>query len=199
MSDSTHPCRRCSEPRHYTGSRWRCSRCFNEWQTAWKMRRTEDQRRTATAKQTAARQKWSPEQRERAYAQSAAWREANQERYLAGARDWYKRNAEYSRAAKLAEYYRDPESFYARNLVRKARINDAVCVHGSKCVTAEFLRSMYDGACTYCGAPAEAADHFYPLARGGLHCVENLVPACQPCNSSKSARDPAEWLASLAS
>jgi 5-methylcytosine-specific restriction endonuclease McrA len=202
VSEPTCPspeCRRCGTVKHYTGSRWRCSPCFNAWQTTWRAQRTDEQRKAATATQTANRRKWSPEQKAEANARVQAWRDADPERYLTGARDWYRRNAEYARAAKLAEYYREPEKFYARNLVRKARILAAVCAHGPKCVDAEFLKVLYASLCVYCSDPAEAADHFYPLARGGLHCIENIVPACGACNSHKSDRDPFEWLALMAS
>lgn len=36
-------------------------------------------------------------------------------------------------------------------------------------------------------------DHVIPLARGGRHGIGNVLPACQPCNSSKGARLLAEW------
>lgn len=198
MPDSTPaPCRKCGGPRHWTGSRWRCSPCYNAWLTVWRANCTPEQRKAMQATQAATRRKWSPEQREKANAQVQAWRDADPERHRAGARDWYERNIEYARAAKRAEYYREPERFYANNLLRKARQAKAVCSHGPKCVTAEVIKALYDQECLYCGAPAEAADHFDPLARGGLHCVENLVPACQSCNSRKSAREPIEFLISV--
>lgn len=199
MSDSK-PCARCGDERHYTGSRWRCSRCYNGWQTKRRLNLApevqEAERKRANANRVAIRARWTPEKRAKANAQITAWRVANRERHRAGSRDWYARNAEHARAAKLAEYYRNPESFYARNLTRKARLLAAVCSHGAKCVGAEFLRALYESECFYCGAPAEHADHFYPLARGGLHCVENIVPACQACNSSKKSRDPVEFMES---
>lgn len=197
MSESTRPCRRCGEPRHWTGSRWRCSRCFNEWQSAWKAKRTPEQRAATQAQQTATRRNWSPEQRAKQNAYAQAWRDANRERHRRVTHEWYQRNLERARQAKRNEYYANPEAFYARNLTRKARLLAALCEHGPRCISAEFLKSVYGEACLYCGDPAEAADHFHPLARGGLHCVENIVPACQPCNSRKSDRDPAEWLASF--
>jgi 5-methylcytosine-specific restriction endonuclease McrA len=33
-------------------------------------------------------------------------------------------------------------------------------------------------------------DHVHPLARGGSHTVDNLRPACAPCNSRKNAIHP---------
>jgi len=31
-------------------------------------------------------------------------------------------------------------------------------------------------------------DHVVPVSRGGLHCAENLLPACASCNLSKGAK-----------
>jgi 5-methylcytosine-specific restriction endonuclease McrA len=38
-----------------------------------------------------------------------------------------------------------------------------------------------------------------PLVRGGLHCRNNIVPACTRCNTSKWAHDPVEWMTGRAS
>lgn len=49
-------------------------------------------------------------------------------------------------------------------------------------------------ACAYCGVSLSrfgfavdhfAVDHVVPLPNGGLHVLENLVIACQPCNRAK--------------
>lgn len=54
--------------------------------------------------------------------------------------------------------------------------------------------SLY--ACVYCGAPYEHADHVIPRASGGPDTAHNLVPACAPCNLSKSDRPVLDWLVS---
>lgn len=41
--------------------------------------------------------------------------------------------------------------------------------------------------CHWCGAPASTADHLVPLEDGGSNALENLVPSCGPCNSSRGA------------
>lgn len=54
--------------------------------------------------------------------------------------------------------------------------------------------------CAYCGRKLgyskgelrPTMDHIIPLSRGGLHTKENVVPACQHCNSSKNAKTPEE-------
>lgn len=49
-------------------------------------------------------------------------------------------------------------------------------------------------SCFYCGASGRMTiDHVVPLARGGKHEADNLVPACQSCNSSKGAKLLEEW------
>ena len=49
-----------------------------------------------------------------------------------------------------------------------------------------FVRDS--GTCQYCGSRAETLDHVVPRSRGGLHCWENVVAACRPCNVHKADR-----------
>ena len=48
-------------------------------------------------------------------------------------------------------------------------------------------------SCTYCPNQPTTVDHVVPLALGGTNFEGNLVPACRPCNSSKSGLLLAEW------
>lgn len=47
--------------------------------------------------------------------------------------------------------------------------------------------------CEYCGGPCETTDHVVPLSRGGANTLDNLVPACLWCNSSKGSKLLSEW------
>lgn len=51
-----------------------------------------------------------------------------------------------------------------------------------------------DFTCVYCGHRGAdvTMDHITPQVRGGRHTLDNLYTSCQPCNSSKNARTPAE-------
>ncbi|MGD8701285.1 MAG: HNH endonuclease [Desulfosarcina sp.] len=66
-----------------------------------------------------------------------------------------------------------------------------------------WKRRCAKGRCHYCGrqtpAVALTMDHVVPLARGGKSTKGNLVPACKPCNTKKSALLPMEWEAYLRS
>jgi 5-methylcytosine-specific restriction endonuclease McrA len=53
----------------------------------------------------------------------------------------------------------------------------------------------FAGNCAYgCGRPATGHDHIWPVVRGGRSVPSNVVPACQPCNSSKKDGDPTPWV-----
>lgn len=56
-------------------------------------------------------------------------------------------------------------------------------------------------ACTYCGRTDVqlSKDHVVPVSTGGSDHIDNIVPACRSCNSSKHARDVAVWLSNRAS
>lgn len=76
----------------------------------------------------------------------------------------------------------------------------------AKSITVEDRRRLlgyYGHRCAYCLRPESevgtlALDHMVPLSRGGENAPDNLVPACQSCNSRKRNRTPLEFLASMA-
>jgi hypothetical protein len=53
--------------------------------------------------------------------------------------------------------------------------------------------------CVYCGSIQGPFhyDHIFPVNRGGMNEVNNLVVACQSCNISKNDRTLIEWVAFL--
>ena len=56
----------------------------------------------------------------------------------------------------------------------------------------EILNS-WQHTCAYCGddlGRLATLDHIYPKSKGGLTHRANLVPACFPCNISKSDAQP---------
>lgn len=49
--------------------------------------------------------------------------------------------------------------------------------------TKEDVIERYGSACFHCGGPFEELDHHpVAIARGGSHCLSNVVPSCIRCN-----------------
>jgi 5-methylcytosine-specific restriction endonuclease McrA len=59
------------------------------------------------------------------------------------------------------------------------------------------ILERYHYCCAYCGTNAAhlTIDHVVPVSRGGQHTKENIVPACQSCNSAKHDHTLEEWRA----
>lgn len=49
--------------------------------------------------------------------------------------------------------------------------------------------------CIACGGPFEHLDHNVPLIRGGSHTLDNIVPLCESCNTSKQGKCPYRFYA----
>jgi 5-methylcytosine-specific restriction endonuclease McrA len=80
-----------------------------------------------------------------------------------------------------------------REVERKAgakRRGASTCEHPA-CLTsgADLLAWQSNPhVCYLCGIPVASMawmDHVVPIARGGIHCAENLRPACESCNRRK--------------
>jgi len=96
------------------------------------------------------------------------------------ARNWQKRHPEKAAATKFAGKKR-----------RYERMMEGPGVSSDQLIE---LRALWGGMCAYCSvAEATTFDHVKPIARGGQHAIENLVPACKPCNFSKHAKLLSEW------
>lgn len=151
--------------------------------------------------------------REEIKAKSKAWREANPERYRALLKDWGKRNKAHKRE-KDREYYKThkpqrveynglPERqvadrLHAKNQKAKRRAQIGATLHRITKDEWQGLKKQYVGRCAYCGAETDnpTMDHVVPLIHGGHHTVENIVPACGPCNRGKGTRAVMEFMAS---
>ncbi len=56
------------------------------------------------------------------------------------------------------------------------------------------LQEQFNDTCLYCQKSKEAWDHIIPVSRGGTNFIWNMAPTCKPCNSSKHAQHPLEFL-----
>ena len=125
-------------------------------------------------------------------------------RQVAKARQTARRHDPIERLKLLAEKARYAQSEKGRawtrkhavttNARRRARLTSTPLQWG----VYEWERCQQDWhhRCAYCGVTAALAqDHFIPLTdpRCPGTLPGNIVPACQPCNSSKGTRAPQDW------
>ncbi len=83
-----------------------------------------------------------------------------------------------------------PDVMRANAKKRRASLMTSV----AEAPTVEQIATLMKDPCVYCGDPSEHMDHVIPLARGGTHEIDNLVPACKACNLSKGSKLPViEW------
>lgn len=56
----------------------------------------------------------------------------------------------------------------------------------------------FNNCCAYCGKEKPLTqDHFIALSKKGEYTVNNIIPSCQSCNSSKGNKDFVEWYLSF--
>lgn len=205
-------CKCHSEPMERAGSR---RRGYQEWRCS--VRGAEARRRHAEANPGAQREyvrRWLEADPDRALEKSRRSREAERARdlegYRARRRAWYHANRE-----RVLEQKREPARREAarkrrleRNGTEAGRIANAeraarrrARIRGADVLDLDLSRDWtailaeYGGRCVYCGAGEDlTVDHDVPLSRGGAHSRRNVVPACLPCNSSKSDSTGAEYV-----
>ncbi len=147
---------------------------------------------------------YSDPERRREYGRE--WMRRNAEKAREGMRRWRERHPDEHREENRAYYARDPDRRQRqidaspnRRAVRKAsdarRRARKLGAAGSYS-TMEWLGLLehYERRCGYCGdgGPMQA-DHRSPLARGGSHGIENIIPACGLCNREKSTMTEMEF------
>jgi hypothetical protein len=67
--------------------------------------------------------------------------------------------------------------------------------HDLTAVEWSALRERWAG-CAYCGATTGTLqrDCILPISRGGRYTLQNVVPACRSCNSSKCSAEVTTWM-----
>ena len=125
------------------------------------------------------------------------WSAANPEKTLEIKRKYREANREKLRASNREYQKANPGKMRARGLNRIARKLNAEGRHTAEDIAT--IRGAQRDKCACCGIKLKGAghvDHIIALARGGSNWPNNLQILCQPCNQSKGARDPIEFMQS---
>jgi 5-methylcytosine-specific restriction endonuclease McrA len=119
---------------------------------------------------------------EQAQARARAWKQANPGKVYAVRKAWYAANPEKAR------------EMVARETAK--RKSAPTCDHPACLILGPYQLAWQTNPhrCYICDVPVFMGkggnlhmDHVIPIARGGIHCAENLRPACDPCNRRKWA------------
>lgn len=114
----------------------------------------------------------------------------NKPKYLEKSRKYREENPEKVKAAMTEWVSAHPGNLRKNNKKRKAVLRGAT----AKAISVKELESLLSKPCFYCGSKDDIQiDHVVPIARGGLHSIGNLAPACKSCNSSKNKWFLTEW------
>lgn len=118
------------------------------------------------------------ENKEEISAKSTEWRKNNYTRYRESIREWLRNNPD-----KKQIYWCRRET-QKKNLAVKFTAKDWI-----------MCKEVFNHCCAYCGKKSErlTQDHFIPLAADGSYTIDNIVPACRKCNSSKNDSNFFEW------
>ncbi|MDE3193257.1 MAG: HNH endonuclease [Chloroflexota bacterium] len=128
--------------------------------------------------------KWIAAHPEKAREAMRRWRARHPEEHKADGRAFYAKHAE--REVARSRLYQQAHPWVHREVLqrRRARQNGAAGTY----TTQEWstLVALYDARCAYCGVhDVLVPDHGVPLKRGGFNRIENIYPACSPCNAHK--------------
>lgn len=101
-------------------------------------------------------------------------------------KDWTKANPEQARENGII-------GIHDRRFRKEGLASDFTRSDWKKCK--EYFSEGGKTRCAYCGKPLERAtiDHVIPIKSGGTNTVNNIVPSCLKCNSTKFDHPMSEW------
>lgn len=184
------------------GHRRICKMCSAKQTEAWRAKNLDDLKAREKAKRE------TPEFKAKRRAYLEANRQQTNEwarRYSARNPDmmpecwakWANKNRDYLRERKQEWNEANPLAVKEQRFRRRVRLKNA----RAQRLTADLIAqrvSVFGDVCAYCGEPWSHLDHVIPLARGGMHCLANLRPACARCNHRKGAKSAKKWLQMVA-
>jgi len=85
-----------------------------------------------------------------------------------------------------------PDKIAIRTLRRQTRKRNVFAYYIAE--QWESARLYFDNKCAYCGKERKLTqDHFLALSKSGEYTINNIVPSCKSCNSSKGSKNFFEW------
>lgn len=111
------------------------------------------------------------------------WRAAHTEKSRAWATRWQKEHPAERRRISRAARQR-----------RRARMHNTISTLTHQ--EWEDRVQEFNGHCAYCLKPFDnlQMEHMQPISKGGMHTLDNIIPACRSCNAMKGDRTLLEFI-----
>ena len=191
------------------GLRARCKGCCRQYRQDNKTKITEYNKQYSLSNKVAQaehKNRWYQENRVAQIEKHKQWQRNNratrseyQKQYYWENKVAYNKKKQYYQENKVAraEYAKEhqrnhPESQRLQNQKRRAlklRLPRTLTM-----TQWERIKMHFDNRCAYCGKELQLTqDHFVALSKGGGYVVDNIIPACVSCNSSKHNSTFLNW------
>lgn len=111
----------------------------------------------------------------------------NKDYYLSKSKKYYAENTNKSKLKTSNWKKNNPAKKTAQDFRRRTKFANVV----QDLTNAQWkaIKEFYNNECAYCGQIKKLTmDHLIPVDKGGAHTANNIVPACQSCNSAKGNR-----------
>ena len=125
----------------------------------------------------------------------------NKERILSYCKQYREKNREYIKSYKREYKANNRELFNKHKQKRRAIKKGLVSTLTTK--RWEEIKRDFNHQCAYCGMTEKEhikeceeqlhQEHFIPVSDKGEHTINNIIPACRSCNSSKGNKNFFEW------
>lgn len=212
LDRTAKPCRHCGDLKPLStfnkssvtpdGLQYRCRPCQKELKRDWYVKNREselqnvkDWRKANPEKVRAIDRRRHAARPERSLIQGRRWRAENREKYLEQNRAWKSANPEKVRATARALYAKDPNKSLVKAHARRVKSHITGTVFNKQDI--DRIHLLQKGKCACChikiGKKFER-DHIIPLALGGTNDHFNIQLLCSPCNRTKSAKHPVDFM-----
>lgn len=106
--------------------------------------------------------------------------------------EWGRKNKERRKIIKARWIVKNRERMKYYSKLRHYRHKNAEGLHSFEDIKELFVK--FNKNCAYCiFREADSIDHIIPLTKGGTNNIDNLLPVCISCNSSKGDKILLEW------
>ncbi len=135
--------------------------------------------------------------KEKAQQHQKRYYQQNIKKYQARWKEYYQKNRDYL-IKKQKTYVKENKEKVSQKDARHGHRRRSAIKELPVLLTLEqwnMCLNYFGNKCAYCGVSTGdmTQDHFVPLSRKGEYTINNIIPACRSCNSSKSNKDFFSW------